>query len=117
MPLDGAAFARWEARFGAYAEGKTPCELVPIRLLADGSAVPTGGASVSFVHDERKVETIETQAGLLERSVLVVMVQSRLETGALYTHDGERWTVEACHPDRMGGVAWRYRAELVSHVR
>jgi len=117
MPLDGAAFARWESRFGVYAEGKTPCELVPARLLPDGSAVATGGARVPFVHDERKVETVETEAGALDRSVLVVMVQVRLETAAVYTHDGETWTVQACDPDRMGGVAWRYRAELVSHVR
>lgn len=107
MPLDGTDFARWESRFGRYAEGQAPCELVAV----------VGGARVPFVHDERKVETIETEAGALDRSVLVVMVSTRLETAAQYIHDGETWTVESCEPDKMAGVAWRYRAELVSHAR
>lgn len=107
MALDGTAMGKWAMRFASYAEGKTPCELVPV----------VGGAAVPFVHDSRRTKLETTEAGGLDRRHLYAMVRQPLETAAQYTHDGETWTVEACEPDKMGGVAWPYAADLVAHAR
>lgn len=107
MELNGTAFAGWASRFADYAEGQSPSVLVPV----------AGGASVPFVHSERKVDLEETEAGGLDVNLLVVMVRQRLETAAQYTHDGETWTVRSCDPDKMAGVGWPYRAVLVGHAR